>query len=324
MTTPSPPPTAAPPFRLSGDAWTLAVFGYLPSVGAAAAAIALFLVITLANTAATRRHARPQSRFLYFITATGVMEVIGYATRIAVLHVHRITLLIITSLFLILPPIALAVVNYSVVGKLMHASGRGMGRWMQPKHVVRLFLGSDLFCLCIQGAGGAQMVSTDPAAAQMGQRVILFGLAVQLAFFAAFTYVAARLRRDASFNLVRVRNIDAIYHVIYATIALLFLRNVYRVVEFAERSSQGSYISENEWLFYIFETLPILLVCAIYTRWHLGALLPNDEELEAAMRDGATAEAAAEAMLDGVRLVTTCEKSGGLAASSPPPADTKC
>ena len=105
---------------------------------------------------------------------------------------------------------------------------------MQPKHVVRLFLGSDLLCLCIQGAGGAQVVSEDRAQAQLGQRVILFGLAVH-GFFAAFTCVAARLRADAAFNLRRVRNIDAVYRLMYATIALLFLRNLYRVVEFAER-----------------------------------------------------------------------------------------
>jgi hypothetical protein len=186
------------------------------------------------------------------------------------------------------------VVNYAVVGKLMRASGQSMGRWMQPHHVTRFFFASDMLCLFIQGAGGAQMSSADPNAAKLGQTTILAGLALQLGFFAAFTWVAARMRASAVFQLHRVRNIGLVYRVLYATIGLLFIRNFYRVVDFAQSDDADAYIPRSEWMFYVFETLPILLVMLTYTVWHFGRILPDDAELEACMKAPADAAPACE------------------------------
>lgn len=52
-----------------------------------------------------------------------------------------------------------------------------------------------------------------------------------------------------------------------------FLRNAYRVYEFAEGA--GNNEAQEEWPFYAFESAPILLTVLAYTYWHFGKLLPD-------------------------------------------------
>jgi hypothetical protein len=98
------PPTS-PPGLPDGEAFLTAVFHYHPDEAAAWAAFALFFAIMLVNlglTLCTRRGAS----YLYFITATGVLELVGYGTRVLTVQRQQLNLLIITQLFIILAPIA--------------------------------------------------------------------------------------------------------------------------------------------------------------------------------------------------------------------------
>lgn len=52
------------------------------------------------------------------------------------------------------------------------------------------------------------------------------------------------------------------------------VRCLFRVVEFAE-GTEG-YAFKNEWMFYVFETLPMLIAIAVFCLWHPSRYLGRD------------------------------------------------
>jgi hypothetical protein len=189
-----------------------------------------------------------------------------------------------------------AVVNYTILGKLVRAADTKI--WLAPTKVAKAFLISDVVCFFFQAAGGGQMVSTSKTMAQAGQAMVLFGLILQLVFFSVFLAMSVKAyslkglnpRTSGQPRMLRV------WGLLWGTMALLYIRNIYRVVEFAQLSDATAYVTVNEWLFYVFESIPIFLCCVAYCIWHPGVLLDSDESLAAAVKSttfGAMATAGA-------------------------------
>ena len=112
---------------------------------------------------------------------------------------------------------------------------------MPSPPVARVFVSSDVLCLVIQGAAGALLSSQNATSQKLGRNIILAGLALQLVFYAVFAVVTHQLRARPEFNLHRIKSIRGLYIELYATIGLLFIRNLYRVVDFADTLHPTSY-----------------------------------------------------------------------------------
>ncbi len=156
---------------------------------------------------------------------------VGYVLRIQATHTQDLTLFIVSTLCLLMAPIALAVVNYVVVGKLLAYSNHtvGVGRLqLKPAHIARLFLASDVVTFFIQGGGGGLLALQDKAMNDLGQALCLVGLAIQLAFFAAFTAITVHIDKSPKFGLRQLPNIRPVFTGLYATVGLLFIRNIFR------------------------------------------------------------------------------------------------
>ena len=54
----------------------------------------------------------------------------------------------------------------------------------------------------------------------------------------------------------------------------LQIRCIYRLAEFA--GGVEGYVFKHEWLFWVFEGLPILIVMCVFCIWHPGASLGRD------------------------------------------------
>jgi len=114
-------------------------FHYNPSVLPAILVIAGFSFVTIISFFLTLRFG---GRFMYIIPSMGVVEIFGYALRIVTIEQKTLMPFIISSLFILVAPIALALVNYIVVGKLLIVSGKPIkifGRELQPTRVAKIF-----------------------------------------------------------------------------------------------------------------------------------------------------------------------------------------
>jgi len=241
-------------------------FHYVPMIPLAAVNSAVFGVITIILFALTYRYG---GKFMYIIAVTGLAEVLGYILRIFATQQTSLGLFIGSSVLLLIAPITLALVNYMVIGKLLMAVNKPF--WiMQPRHIARVFLASDIVCLFIQGNGGSltAITSLNP---NIGKALILVGLIVQMAFFAAFTVVTCVIAVGKGFRLYSAPSLRPVFHGLWITIGLLFVRNIYRLVEFS--SGTDSYIPTHEWVFTVFETYVIFLCLVFYAIYHFGRLM---------------------------------------------------
>jgi hypothetical protein len=193
---------------------------------------------------------------------------------------------------LIVPPVLLAVVEYIAVGRLLAMSAAGRASRLS-KWVTRAFTASDVLCLLIQGGGGGLAGSGDDRLRTMGSRVMLVGLALQLGFFSAFTAVTVHVQREPRFGFAGARRVRPLFAAIYATVALMFLRNIFRVVEFG--LGYTGYLATHEVFFYCFDLAPILSCFVIFTLFHYGLYLPVAAEVAAAADAARNGAAAAEA-----------------------------
>ena len=132
---------------------------------------------------------------------------------------------------LIISPVLLAIIEYVCVGKLIARSEAGRNtRWLRWQ--VYAFTASDFISLVVQGAGGAMLAqgNINPQTADMGRVLILAGLALQLAFFGSFLFVAICIHIVPRFGYKGNEKYARVFVCLYVTIALLYIRNIFRVV----------------------------------------------------------------------------------------------
>jgi hypothetical protein len=210
----------------------------------------------------------------------------GYAIRIYMLSNPTLNGLIILQALLIVSPVLLAIVEYITVSKLLALSSGGSKATRFSKAVSWLFTVSDVLCLTMQGAGGGMYAN--PPQMEMARKLLLAGLGAQLGFFAIFTCVTVHMQTDAKFGYRGNKLFRGVFVCLYATIALQFVRNVFRVIEFYY--GYNGELATHELYLYIFDFAPIYACFLFFAFMHYGFWLgPNS----AARQSMVLAEAAA-------------------------------
>ena len=238
-------------------------FHYFPSVDMAIANTVLFSFISLTLIRAVLVNPfRPI--YARIPLACAVLEAIGYGARIHVAEYADLAAFIVQSLFILVIPIALTLVNYIVLGMLMHTAGKQVG-CLQPQRVARTFFSSDMVCFMFQSGGAGMLVHANLQS--FGNGLIVAGIVVQLCFFTGFCLLTVYAAFSRRFSLYDVPQLRPVFHSLLTTNALLYIRNIFRVWEALDA---GGYVGTHEWLFEALESLAILLCLAAYSHWHFG------------------------------------------------------
>ncbi|KAI9244919.1 RTA1 like protein-domain-containing protein [Helicostylum pulchrum] len=220
-------------------------------------------------------------KFLYILPITALMEAIGYLIR-ALCSTGGTTIgkYIGMTFFLLLPPNALALVNYKCLGEIIRLSNvQNRFFFLRPKFVTWFFFSSDVFAFMLQGSGGGLQV-TDNAA--MGKTIALIGLAVQLGFFASFAIITVYVHRSPRYSYTVDGQTNAKTYMIrslYITLFFLYIRSIYRVAEYA--GGRDGPVATSEWAFYVFDGLAIALSFVGYCVYFMGNYLPKRGEEDA-------------------------------------------
>lgn len=247
-------------------------FNYIPVLWPAIVALVMYALAALVVGVLTIIY---KGHYMWILVVTALAESAGYGMRILMLHNCTKGGFIGMDLLLILPPIALAFVNYLVMGKILRSYG-SKAMCFRASWIAWFFLASDIFSLCVQGAGGAMMTSNSASGRTTGKAVIMVGLTVQLLFFACFTWITLWTAFfSKNFKLYRLKSLRPVYRTLWYTIALLFIRNIYRTIEFSVDS-----VRSHEWPFYVFDSILIFVCFMIYIIWHFGRLMPDKGDWE--------------------------------------------
>lgn len=242
----------------------------------AIAALAVFGLIAVVFT--VRIFLSKSSRFLYLLSVTAVWECTGYAVRILCTDSIDLNKFVVMTLFLLLPPNALALVNYKAVGEVIRLSNvESKHFYLRPKFVTWFFFSSDVFSLVCQGAGGALQASG--TSDTIGIAITLVGLCAQLVFFTCFAWITHYVHRrpEYTYQVEGMENPKKnLVFCLVITLAFLYVRSIYRIAEYA--TGYGGPIAKLEWAFYLFDTLIIIACFLVYTIYFIGNYLPKRGE----------------------------------------------
>ncbi|KAI8070887.1 RTA1 like protein-domain-containing protein [Gongronella butleri] len=260
----------------------LAYFHYYPTRIIPEVCLGLFAVATIAFT--VRIYRTKSSRWLYILPGTALAEMLGYVFRTMCTFNTTLTVYILMMFFLLLPPIALALVNYKALAKIIElkVEKHGLGNdpfWLRPRFVSRFFIWSDVVTFFLQASGGGMTAMQNLQS--IGNTIVIIGLAVQLFFFACFSVIAIVVARRPTYEYQAMRANgtlvpDAKYlamKCLFVTIILLYIRNIYRFIEYA--TGYAGPVASREWIFYIFDFTMIFAAFITYFILFLGDYIPN-------------------------------------------------
>ncbi|CAK1358836.1 unnamed protein product [Cercospora beticola] len=242
-------------------------YDYEPSVAAAGIFVAIFAILGVMQTFRTR------TWFCIPFGLGALLEVIGYLCRgLGNSKPDVLILYIIQTLFILLAPILFAASVYMFLARIMRATNATHHSIIRINWVTKIFVGGDVLCFVIQGAGGGILAGADTQTSlDLGKGVILTGLCLQVVIFAFFMVVAAiwqKRMRGSKEDEMTSFNWLIYLQMLYVVSVLITVRNLFRVIEYA--MGPDAYLLMNEWPIYVFDAFLMAIVLAICTRWYVA------------------------------------------------------
>ncbi|KAH7119941.1 putative RTA1 domain protein [Dendryphion nanum] len=257
---------------------------YLPSIAAAAIFIGIFTFLTLIHA---WRLAATRTWFCIPFIIGGLLEIGGYAGRLqGYSKPDNFTAFLIQAIFVLLAPLFYVASIYMFLGRIMlstcppSTTVKYSHAIVRPTRLTKIFVGGDILCFGIQGAGGAIMAgSSTKSTVDLGNAIILAGLALQVVIFCFFVLVAVVWNR-------RVKNVETAggnvrnawgkkgwgweryLQMLYIVSGLVMFRNLFRLVEYA--MGDDGYLMKQDWPIYIFDAVPMAFVLVLTPYWYVG------------------------------------------------------
>ena len=165
--------------------------------------------------------------------------------------------------------------------------------WCFPRYITPMFVIFDLFSFVIQLIGGGlisksydhddssdRSIEESEMKVVSGRVILVLGLILQLSCYGSFAIIAVRYfiisrkwRKDDLGDWAMWRKLCWMINI---AAGIITLRAIYRTIEIPHDKETGlQYLQRNEWCFWVFDALPILMTLAVFAIWHPGRYLPR-------------------------------------------------
>ncbi|KAF2018148.1 RTA1 like protein [Aaosphaeria arxii CBS 175.79] len=256
------------------------IYLYSPSTALAGVVAAIYFIPMVVLTWQT--FFKYRSWFFLCVQIAAVLEVAGYIARVVSTKKQSdVPAYAVSSSLIVIAPVFVAAGNYLLIGRLIRAvlpTSRHRIFLIPARFITRTFVILDILAFNVQVSGTslASSVNWVGDLAETGTNIIIGGLALQVATFCWFLCIAIRFwwcaRReiadDAPAGWIKVMQ------AIWISSSLVLLRSVYRLIEFG-LGIEG-YPFTHEWIFYVFEALPMLPAIAVFCFVHPAKYLGNN------------------------------------------------
>ncbi|KAE8396156.1 RTA1 like protein-domain-containing protein [Aspergillus alliaceus] len=253
-----------------------AYYRYYPSLAAAAIFTILFAATTFFHLYQLIR--RRTWFFIPFVIG-GFFEWVGYIGRILSSRESPNWTMgpyIQQTLLLLLAPALFAASIYMMLGRIVMLLDAERLCIFKKKWLTKFFVAGDIISFTVQAAGGGVMASGSLDAVHNGEKIVIAGLAIQIAFFGFFIFTSATFHRRVR-KLPTERSLELAtswrkhIHVLYAANILIMIRSVFRLIEYA--MGNNGYLLRHEAFLYVFDALLMLVVMALFNLVHPSDLL---------------------------------------------------
>ncbi len=278
-----------------GAAFDFQLYRYTPSLPAAVVSAVVFAALTLLH--AWRLH---RARAYYFTAFTigglcksfqyiyqaqccsianlcfTTVQTIGYCGRIWG-HFDKFTLggFIIQAILILLAPALYAASIYMILGRLIRTVRAEHLSLIPVRWVTRVFVAGDVLAFTLQAGGGGIQAGKTLEMFHLGEKIIIVGLFFQICIFGFFVITSILFHRRLAASQASAPTLSTIpwsryLWVLYITSAIILVRSIFRVVEYLQGNS--GYLISHEIFLYIFDTVLMAIVMAIFLVWYVDQL----------------------------------------------------
>ncbi|KAH6678030.1 RTA1 like protein-domain-containing protein [Halenospora varia] len=246
-------------------------YRYTPSV---AACIIFIILFTVTSTIHLYQLLRTRAWLLIPLVVGGFGESIGFIIRIMSSKQapdYTLELFIGQSSPTLLAPALFAATIYMCLGRIILATG---GQHLSPipvKWLTKFFVAGDILGLATQTAGAVIMPQGTLADYHMGSNIVIAGLAALVFSFGIFIIVSITYSRrlqatPTPLSLSTPLKWKRELRVLYISSALIFIRSIYRLVEYSEGNK--GWLLRHEWTFYVFDAVLMWIVLVLFNFYH--------------------------------------------------------
>ncbi|CZR62738.1 related to RTA1 domain protein [Phialocephala subalpina] len=235
------------------------LYSYVPAATPAWAFIGLFAVGTFAHFIALIPLRAP-----YFIPLIigGICESFGYYGRVwSSRSPHLVKPFVLQNLLILTAPVFIAATIYMSLSRLIRALNAEHLSPIKTKLISRIFILTDILCFCTQIGGAGVQITGDANIMRIGNIVVLCGLVFQICMFVWFLSLARRfhirLQRDPT-RVAEMLRWGKFFWALYVVGFVVLLRNMVRVIEFAE--GEDGFVKSHEAMLYVFDAF---LMCFV-------------------------------------------------------------
>ncbi|KAJ6278860.1 RTA1 like protein-domain-containing protein [Bipolaris maydis] len=168
------------------------------------------------------------------------------------------------GVLLLVGPLWFAATVYMMLGRTIRLAGAEDVASVGARWYTRVFVTADVTTLIVQGLGASIMGTMQLSLAIAGEKIVIAGLAMQVATFVVFLIAAGdfhmRMRRRVAIASTPVTNTpwERMLYILYSVSALILLRCVFRLIEYS--MGNAAYLIAHEWTLYCFDAVPMFLV----------------------------------------------------------------
>ncbi|KAK3616474.1 hypothetical protein LTR56_024723 [Elasticomyces elasticus] len=271
------------------------LYRYNPSLGAAIAATLIFAVLTSVHLWLL---VKAKTRYFVPFLIGGIFQTLGYAGRIWS-HFDQDALggFIMQAILILVAPALFAASIYMILGRLIRVLHAEHLSLIPIKWITRIFVTGDVIAFTLQAAGGGTQSGGSLEMYDLGEKIIIAGLFIQIIVFGFFVATSARFHTrivksptsvSANGRIAWTRHL----YVLYATSALILVRSIFRVVEYLQ--GNDGYLISHEVFIYVMDALLMAAVMAAFALWYMADLQQNEGTkysgigLSGSMRDSST------------------------------------
>ncbi|KAI9889893.1 MAG: hypothetical protein M1814_004728 [Vezdaea aestivalis] len=185
-------------------------------------------------------------------------------------------------LLILVAPLWINAFDYMLLGRMIHfylPEQKVLG--VRPRRLTLWFVLLDITAFLVQIFGGllASTTSGDEinSRVRLGGRIYTGGVALQQALILFFLCLAIAFHRRVRKESVVVRETSwkILLYVLYASLTLISLRVIFRIVEFSNLDNPT--LAKHEVYTYVLDAMPMFLAAALFNIYHPGRVLVGPE-----------------------------------------------
>ncbi|OLN81855.1 Protein RTA1-like protein 8, partial [Colletotrichum chlorophyti] len=254
-----------------------------------AAAVFFCVVFVLTTALHVVQLVRTKTWYMTAFVIGGLCEVIGYGTRtkntLEDPGCWSLMPYVLQNVLLLVAPALMAASIYMILGRIILLTDGESHALIKRRWLTKIFVSGDVLSLLLQSSGGGMMAAS-ASMVNVGEKIIIFGLFVQLLVFGFFIVVAALFHvRMNKMPTAKSHQPDIRWRyyllTLYVTSALIWVRSIFRVIEYLEGNK--GHLMTTEAYIYVFDAT-LMFIVMVWMNWfhpsEIGLLLRGDRPIK--------------------------------------------